>query len=108
MYRSDVIVGWISDQRVVNFTDRFVSQNYRPPTIDKSQDWHLLHAVESDGYTVFKFSRKLVLCDPNDRNIEVDFVKYVWSNLINFWVLCKKGRLAGGHSGLGRFRSGAQ
>lgn len=38
--------------------------------IDAKQDWKLLYAAEKNGYTIFKFERKIKLCDADDRIIE--------------------------------------
>lgn len=64
---SDVVVGWISNGQV-NFTDRHIVG--RQVLIDKNQDWKLLYSSESNGINVFKFMRKIKLCDPDDLTIE--------------------------------------
>ena len=69
MEKSDVVIGWISNGRT-NFTDRFI--NGTKLVIDRIQDWTLLFSTEFNGYTIFKFTRKLVLCNPDDRSIEVN------------------------------------
>ena len=71
MNQSDIVVGWITENGRVNFTDRFILGNR--PIIDKNQDWKLLNWSERDGYTIFKFQRLIKLCDPNDRVIEVHY-----------------------------------
>ena len=38
--------------------------------MDDSQDWHLLASKEENGFTIFKFTRKIISCDPHDRIIE--------------------------------------
>lgn len=36
-----------------------------------NNDVELLNGFELNGYTVFKIKRPLVVCDPDDRSIEV-------------------------------------
>ena len=39
--------------------------------VDKtSQDWKLLYSAERNGYTIFKFSRPIKLCNTQDKIIE--------------------------------------
>jgi hypothetical protein len=66
---SDVIVGWITADGKVDFSDRHIVG--KSVIRDVKQDWKLLNYGESNGYTIFKFTRPIVLCDPNDRTIEV-------------------------------------
>ena len=45
--------------------------------IDKNQNWKLLASAQTNGYTIFKFTRPLILCDSDDRTIEVkNKIKY--------------------------------
>ena len=45
--------------------------------IDKNQNWKLLASAQTNGYTIFKFTRPLILCDSDDRKIEVkNKIKY--------------------------------
>jgi hypothetical protein len=69
---ADMIVGWVGENGVVNFTDRFVNSGSFLH-VDPIQNWFLIAAAESGGYTVLKFVRKLVLCNMDDRIIEVFF-----------------------------------
>ena len=39
--------------------------------IDKEQNWKLLASSQKNGYTIFKFTRPLILCNSEDRVIEV-------------------------------------
>lgn len=45
------------------------------PLVDKKQDWNLLLGKEKDDYTIFKFNRKLITCDDDDRIITVKFIR---------------------------------
>ena len=38
---------------------------------DKSQDYELIGGTQSNGKTVLKFKRKILACDPEDRDIPV-------------------------------------
>jgi hypothetical protein len=40
---------------------------------DLNNDLTLLHSNEENGYTILKYERNLILCDPDDRTIEVNF-----------------------------------
>lgn len=64
---SDVAIGWISNGQV-NFTDRHIVD--RQVLVDKNQDWKLLYFSESSGINVFKFTRKIKLCDSDDLTID--------------------------------------
>ena len=79
MDQSDVVVGWITDDGHVNFTDRHIDD--RSVMIDESQDWHLLASKEENGFTIFQFTRKIVSCDPNDRIIEVRYLENLFAQL---------------------------
>jgi hypothetical protein len=68
MDSSDVIIGWITYNGSVNFTDRHIVG--RSVLIDQSQDWKLLNASKKNGYTIFNFTRLLKLCKTDDLNIE--------------------------------------
>ena len=76
---SDVVVGWISNGQV-NFTDRHIVG--RQVLIDENQDWKLLYSSESNGINVFKFTRKIKLCDSDDLTIEQGspFIIYAYGN----------------------------
>lgn len=53
----------------INLKDRYV---YDHESInDMNNDVELLNGFESNGYTVFKIKRPLLVCDPDDRSIEV-------------------------------------
>jgi hypothetical protein len=64
---SDLIVGWVRNG-AVNFTDRFVSGGSL--NVDPVQNWFLLFSAEIGGYTILKFTRKIVLCNSDDQTIE--------------------------------------
>jgi hypothetical protein len=67
----DLFIGWVDSQNRVNFTDRYLNATSNL-LIDKSQDWRLLFATQRDGYTIFKFSRPLRLCEPEDLALQVN------------------------------------
>lgn len=69
MNNSDVVIGWITNDGVANFTDRFIDG--RGLSVDKEQNWKLLDYWEKNDYTMFKFERNITLCQPDDRTIEV-------------------------------------
>jgi hypothetical protein len=47
-----------------------------------SQDWNLLYSAELNGYTIFKFSRLINLCNDQDKTIGqgTPHVIYAWSD----------------------------
>ena len=47
-----------------------------------SQDWNLLYAAEKIGYTIFKFSRLLKLCNAQDKTVDqgTPHLIYAWSD----------------------------
>ncbi len=60
-----VVVGWGGE-----VVDGFVYDDGRI-VADASQDWRLLDWRESDGVTVYKLERDVVLCEPDDLVIQV-------------------------------------
>jgi hypothetical protein len=82
MDNSDVIIGWINDNEIVNFTDRYIMG--KSVLIDQSQDWILLNSLKKNGYIIFKFTRPLKLCKKDDLNIEAGspFLIYAYSSVL--------------------------
>lgn len=83
MSNSDVVVAWVKSDGSTHFSDRHTSP-LRELVLDKTQNWFPLTVKMSDGYTVAKFTRKIILCDTTneDRDIEsgTPFVIYAWGN----------------------------
>lgn len=77
MYPSDVVIGWVKDGQTY-FSDRHTTA-HAPPIVDKSQDWFLLHGEENEYGTILKFVRKLDTCDPEDRAIDDQTVRVIYS-----------------------------
>ena len=80
---SDIIIAWINQDGTGHFSDcHYESQPY--PIQDKIQNWVLLQASLVNNTTVLKFSRKLIVCDSNELNINVsksNFITYSIGNL---------------------------
>ena len=91
MAGSDVVIGWVKDgqaylrvlfqidylfkELIINLMlkDCYAASK-TAPRIDAQQDYTLLEGAEIEGYTILKFSRKLVTCDVlNDMEIKVIF-----------------------------------
>ena len=53
------------------------AKNKSKPIIDAQQDYKLLEGAEIEGYTILKFTRKLVTCDKNDAEIKVFLTLYI-------------------------------
>ena len=67
---SNVVIGYIATDGSVNFTDRFIS----PQSIDitKNQTAKLLASGRVNGYTYFKFTRPLKVCDSQHLSFTVN------------------------------------
>lgn len=70
MENSDIVAYWIDSNGNVNFTDRFIVSKSLI-TIDKNQDWKLIKAMKSNGYMIAQFKRKLLICDPEKKDIDI-------------------------------------
>jgi hypothetical protein len=69
---SDIVIGWVKDNKAY-LKDCYASDK-STPIEDEKQDYKLIDGAEIDGYTILKFSRKLITCDEaNDRPIKVNF-----------------------------------
>ena len=67
---TDIVIGWIKEGK--GYLKDYYAINRLAPLIDVKQDYDLLYANESNGYTILEFKRKLVTCDKYfDRNIKV-------------------------------------
>ncbi|KAL3871747.1 hypothetical protein ACJMK2_039725 [Sinanodonta woodiana] len=78
MYPADVVVGWVKNGST-HFKD-YHTTGHVPPTVDKHQDWFLLHGEENDFGTVLKFVRKLDTCDKaEDKKIEDGTIRLIYS-----------------------------
>ncbi|CAD5112484.1 DgyrCDS1700 [Dimorphilus gyrociliatus] len=77
MKDSDVVIGWVKAGKV-SFEDRHAVGNSEP-RLDKSQDWRLLSGQEKEHYTILKFERNLRTCDPQDRDINDETTRLIWS-----------------------------
>lgn len=55
------------------------------PLVDEMQDWYLIDAQKTDGYTIFKIKRPLKSCDDkNDIEIkkETNYLIFAWNQKI--------------------------
>ena len=82
---SDTMVAWVNDDGTSTLLDCYVKNNQL--FIDKLQNWILLNATKTGGYTVIQFKRDINLCsvDTNeDLNIlsGTPYVSYSWSDAI--------------------------
>ena len=76
MAGSDIAIGWVKDNKAY-LKDCYASEK-STPIEDKIQDYRLIDGAEIDGYTILKFSRKLITCDEaNDKPIKVFFLIYI-------------------------------
>jgi hypothetical protein len=67
----DSIVGWVSGQTVGHFSDRHKNDFNNELIIDTKQDWLPLNAKLENGYTIFKFERPIMICDPNAEDVNI-------------------------------------
>jgi hypothetical protein len=80
MDASNVVVGWVTPNGAANFTDRFIKG--MSLNINKNQSWRLLNYGQSNGYTWFRFTRKILLCDSTHITISVSL--YFHKNIVKF------------------------
>jgi hypothetical protein len=79
MSGSDIVIGWVKDNKAY-LKDCYASDK-STPIEDEEQDYKLIDGAEIDGYTILKFSRKLITCDEaNDRPIKVIFYIFIIDN----------------------------
>ncbi|XP_054153222.1 DBH-like monooxygenase protein 1 homolog [Oppia nitens] len=79
MTGSDLVIGWIDDNSVTHFHDRYAEEE-ELPTIDDSQDWHLLESGHNGTYTWMTFRRFYFSCDTeSDLQITKDTTKVIWA-----------------------------
>ena len=53
---------------------------YSSPIMDASQDWHIEHGFEENGWTVLGFNRSLDTCDTvGDRPITADVLRLIYA-----------------------------
>ncbi|EDO44959.1 predicted protein, partial [Nematostella vectensis] len=77
MVGSDVVMGWVKDGKGY-LQDRYADSKSLP-SLDSSQDWHLLESSEENGFTTLSFHRKFYTCDTKDNKIEDGSVRVVYS-----------------------------
>ena len=59
-------------------------------TIDEEQNWFPLHMETKSGYTIFKFTRKLTLCNPNPNDLDLNitsgenWIIYAWGENLQY------------------------
>ncbi len=69
---ADLVIGWInSDGQTGHFSDRHTSFDSEFAFIDSSQNWQPLLMTRTKTHIVFKFSRKLIIC--NSIKNEINF-----------------------------------
>ncbi|XP_070572311.1 DBH-like monooxygenase protein 1 homolog [Ptychodera flava] len=77
---SDMVMGWVTDDGEVVFSDRHATA-FAEPVVDDSQDYTLLHGEEADGYTILKFERPIDTCDDqHDWLLTSDTTRVIWSH----------------------------
>jgi hypothetical protein len=82
---SDVIVAWLNSDGTGHFSDRHIIE--KMPLVDKIQNWHPILFERKNGFTILKFTRKLIICDhmPQEE-IDIDilpnnnFLIYAYGN----------------------------
>ncbi|CAG2101817.1 unnamed protein product [Medioppia subpectinata] len=79
MTGSDLVIGWIDEHGRPQFHDRYAEEE-ELPTIDESQDWHLLESGHNGSHTWFTFTRVYYTCDTEmDLHITSDMTKIIWA-----------------------------
>ncbi|XP_077965903.1 DBH-like monooxygenase protein 1 homolog [Styela clava] len=71
MTSSDIFVGWVKNG-IPTVTDRHGASSNTYPPLDPEQNIEVLGGFESNGWTMFKFSRQIAACESGyDREIEI-------------------------------------
>ncbi|XP_064398231.1 DBH-like monooxygenase protein 1 homolog [Halichondria panicea] len=78
MPNSDIVIGWVNDQGQAFLDDRFATAQSLPP-VDKQQDWILEAGEQENGFTVLAFRRNWTTCDQQDRDINTDTARIIFS-----------------------------
>ncbi|CAG2165073.1 unnamed protein product [Oppiella nova] len=79
MAGSDLVIGWVDDNGVTHFHDRYAEEE-ELPTIDDSQDWHLLESGHNGSHIWLTFTRVFITCDTEtDLSITSDITKLIWA-----------------------------
>nr|XP_039270018.1 DBH-like monooxygenase protein 1 homolog [Styela clava] len=87
MTSSDIFVGWVKNG-IPTVTDRHGASSNTYPPLDPEQNIEVLGGFESNGWTMFKFSRQIAACESGyDREIKVKMLIYIVS-LFVLHVLC--------------------
>lgn len=85
IHNSDVIIAWLNDDGTGHFSDR-----HNGILFDTKSNWNMLHSSRVNNVTIFKFTRKIYLCDKTedlDIKPEGNHVLFTWAPLgseINF------------------------
>lgn len=81
--KADLIIGWVTSDKNIRFADCYMNDDQ--VYIDNKQNWFLLGAAETSGYTVLKFKRNILLCS-DDQNHDLDiqpgtpYITYAWGD----------------------------
>nr|XP_039270544.1 DBH-like monooxygenase protein 1 homolog [Styela clava] len=79
MTASDIIVGWVKSG-IPTVTDRHGGSSNIYPPLDPEQNIEVLGGAESNGWTMYKFSRQIAACESNyDREITSNTEKLIWA-----------------------------
>uniref|UniRef100_A0AAY4CW32 DOMON domain-containing protein n=1 Tax=Denticeps clupeoides TaxID=299321 RepID=A0AAY4CW32_9TELE len=77
MARSDLVIGGVSGGRP--YLQDYFADASRMVHRDPQQSYRLEYAWENDTHTVLGFSRDLLTCDPNDKDITESTVRVIWA-----------------------------
>jgi len=80
MKGADMVVGWVDSQGKGHLQDYHgqEAKNGRP-ILDRNQDYSLVGSYESNSVTVLKFTRKIITCDKDDRDISLVTTKVIYA-----------------------------
>nr|XP_039270019.1 DBH-like monooxygenase protein 1 homolog [Styela clava] len=79
MTASDIIVGWVTNG-IPTVTDRHGDSSNTYPPLDPKQNIEVLGGAESNGWTMYKFSRQIAACESGyDREITSNTEKLIWA-----------------------------
>jgi hypothetical protein len=82
MTGADIAIGWVDNAGKAHLKDTHAT-DFLTPLIDAKQDWQLIQATQTNGYTLIKMKRQLNTCD-KEEDIEIkeetNYLIFAWNN----------------------------
>ncbi|XP_031437893.1 DBH-like monooxygenase protein 1 homolog [Clupea harengus] len=77
MALSDIVIGGVSNGKP--YLQDYFADPSRKVHRDAEQSYRLVYGTENATHTVLAFSRDLITCDPNDKDISASTVRVIWA-----------------------------